>query len=330
MYVRSELKPSIILWFCWRHVVFFIAYSAVVYYLFHQLDCKWVGIPFLPVGTIGTAVAFYVGFKNNASYERLWEGRKIWGSIANLSRAIAGLAGTASADGDGIKSDIVKRQIAWCNLLRLQLRGAAAGRNSHKTAPEVGLIRKLYGTAYDTETAGLYMERNLPGAELARVQNTNNPAYKLLELQMKDVAQLVATGAISREISEKLSECLIECFKEQGASERIKSFPFPRQYAYFSGIFVWIFLLLLPCGLVEELAKAPSGLDWMVVPFATLISWMFITMEQVGDSSEDPFEMGLNDVPLTAICRGIEIDLLQSIGADRVPEPVRPIADILL
>lgn len=89
--------------------------------------------------------------------------------------------------------------------------------------------------------------------------------------------------------------------------------------------------MLLPFGLIDELAKSASNsLDWMVVPFSTLISWMFITMEQVGDSSEDPFELGLNDVPITSICRSIEIELKQFLGDTEVPPALVPVADIML
>ena len=52
---------------------------------------RWLGISFVPVATIDTAVAFYVGFKNNQAYERLWEARKLWGLITNTSRSFAAM-----------------------------------------------------------------------------------------------------------------------------------------------------------------------------------------------------------------------------------------------
>ncbi|CAN5180109.1 hypothetical protein BH11CYA1_BH11CYA1_15950 [soil metagenome] len=96
--------------------------------------------------------------------------------------------------------------------------------------------------------------------------------------------------------SEHMAVILNDCIKEQGSCERLKTFPFPRQYAYFSGVYVWILL----------------------------------TMEQVGDSSEDPFSMGLNDVPISAICRDIEIELLEILGEINLPEKIAPVADVLL
>ncbi|MFN8554235.1 MAG: bestrophin family ion channel [Candidatus Obscuribacterales bacterium] len=334
MYVRSSIRPSIILWFCWRHLVFFTLYSAAAVYAFEVLDWKFAAIPFLPVGTIGTAVAFYVGFKNNASYERLWEGRKIWGSITNLSRAFGALVlalGPNKPIESKLQHRLIHRQIAWCNTLKLSLRSYPAHRNAHKTSTEVALIESIFKEKFDRETLAQYLERSITAEDKLHMDGSSNPALSLLQLQLRDIEELANLSDTHSSVCEKMTDTMIECIKEQGACERLKNFPFPRQYAYFSEVFVWIFLLLLPFGLIDELSKATNtGLTLLVVPFSVLISWMFITMEQVGDSSEDPFELALNDVPLSAICRTIEIELLQMIGETNLPEPILPVADILL
>lgn len=329
MYIRNDIKPSIICWFCWKHVLFFFLYSFSVYICFHKLGWKFVSIPFLPVGTIGTAVAFYVGFKNNASYERLWEARKIWGNIANLCRAFSMvLNGVPDTDGE-LRQTLVRRQITWCKMLSLQLRENVAIRNSHKIPPEVTLVQKVYGNQFHRESVKDFLKKCVSNPDRDVLLSSRNPALKVLEIQTKDVVGLPIKSEGSTMMLERIVEILVECVKEQGAAERLKSFPFPRQYAHFSNIFVWIFLLLLPFGLIDEMTKATS-FDWLTVPFSTLISWMFITMEQVGDSSEDPFEMGLNDVPMSAICRNVEIELLSMLGLTDLPESVSPIGDILL
>lgn len=329
MYIRSDIKPSIICWFCWKHVLFFFLYSLAIYACFHKLGWKFVSIPFLPVGTIGTAVAFYVGFKNNASYERLWEARKIWGSIANLCRAFSMVLSAVPNIDFELRQALVKRQISWCKLLSLQLRESVAIRNSNKNPPEVTLVQKVYGKQFQRESVKDFLRAAIPSPDRDVLLSSADPALKLLEIQTKDVMALAIESDQSIMMLERIVEILVECVKEQGAAERLKSFPFPRQYAHFSNIFVWIFLLLLPFGLIDEMTKVTS-FDWLIVPFSTLISWMFITMEQVGDSSEDPFEMGLNDVPMSAICRNVEIELLSMLGIADLPKPVSPVGDILL
>ena len=52
----------------------------------HALGYEGFKVPRLPLSVIGTAVAFHIGFKNNSSYDRMWEARKIWGAIVNSSR----------------------------------------------------------------------------------------------------------------------------------------------------------------------------------------------------------------------------------------------------
>ena len=136
---------------------------------------------------------------------------------------------------------------------------------------------------------------------------------------------------------DQMQSVLEELYNLQGKCERIKNTPFPRQYGYFSKVFTWIFVLLLPFGLLDvfedDAMSNPEGmLQWYVflmIPFSVLISWIFTTMEIVGDNSEDPFEGRLNDVPMTALCRTIEIDLRDMLDEKDLPEPVAPKDNIL-
>ena len=128
----------------------------------------------------------------------------------------------------------------------------------------------------------------------------------------------------------EMERMLVEFYNQQGACERIKSFPFPRQYAFFSYVFVWLFIIVLPFGLLTEMAKMSSWHVWLTVPFFTVIAWVFNTMEVVGDTSENPFENSINDVPMTAICRNIEIDLRDLLGETDLPKRVQAVNNILM
>lgn len=336
MYVRRNIRPSLILWFCWKEVIFFIALSSIVYWLYSHVHCQWLAVPFLPVGTIGTAVAFYIGFKNNSSYERLWEGRKIWASITNLSR-YWGMLVSAIHDDEisptvltSIKQRLIRRQLDWCNVLRLQLRQTADYWNPERLPPEAQLMRAVGLSGEPQLDYKRYLADTVQLSDRPKLQVNSNPASALLQIQLEDILQLNRENQLPDLQTEQMANVINECIKEQGSCERIKTFPFPRQYAYFSGVYVWIFLLLLPFSLLSELPKSGAVPDWMMVPFSTLLSWIFLTMEQVGDTSEDPFSMSLNDVPITAICRNIEIELLEMLGETELPPKVMPVTDILL
>ena len=127
---------------------------------------------------------------------------------------------------------------------------------------------------------------------------------------------------------------LDELFSIQGKSERIKNFPYPRQYATLGHLFVWIFLLLLPFGIIPEFAKIGANLEgnfiflspyfvWLAIPFCAAVSWVFHTMERIGRVGENPFEGSANDVPISTIARGIEIDLRQMLDEDDESIPVQ-------
>jgi putative membrane protein len=116
-----------------REIVVFILIAFTPTFLYEVFDLKWLTIPWLPVALIGTALAFIIGFKNNASYDRLWEARKIWGSIVNLSRTwgimvrdfINNFKGSISVSDSQLKeihTRLIYRHISWLTALRFQLR----------------------------------------------------------------------------------------------------------------------------------------------------------------------------------------------------------------
>ena len=122
-------------------------------------------------------------------------------------------------------------------------------------------------------------------------------------------------------------------FTLQGKSERIKNFPYPRQYASLSYHFVWIFTMMLPLGIIPEFSRLGLELSndypmlsdyfvWLAVPFCATVSWVFNTMERIGRNGENPFEGTPNDVPISTIARGIEIDMRQQLGekGDSIPD----------
>ena len=128
----------------------------------------------------------------------------------------------------------------------------------------------------------------------------------------------------------KLQSLLNEFYDWQGKSERIKKFPFPRQYGAISNIFIGIFIFLLPFGLVTEFTKMGEIAIWLNIPFTVIVAWVFIVMELVGDYSENPFEGMGNDIPMLSLCRTIEIDLREMMGESDLPAPIEPINNVLM
>lgn len=122
-----------VLWWTQKYILIFLIYDAAVVSAYYFLELHWLVIPWAPLMLIGIAVAFYLGFKNNSAYERLWEGRKIWGGIVNASRSFAVMAsnfinndeaGERKSDDDlaQIKKRVVHRHVAWLHALTFELR----------------------------------------------------------------------------------------------------------------------------------------------------------------------------------------------------------------
>ena len=99
------------------------------------------------------------------------------------------------------------------------------------------------------------------------LKDRKNVATQLIRLQGDDLKKLVEKGFIEEFRQMEMMRALEEFYNLQGKCERIKNTPLPRQYAYFSGVFVWIFILLLPFGLVGLFAEMGHNFDWLTIPF---------------------------------------------------------------
>ena len=116
-----------------RFIINFLIYDSIIVALYLLVGWEWLNLPWQPISLIGIAVAFYLGFKNNSSYERLWEARKIWGGIVNASRSFTVMArdfvNNDNAEIDqspeqlnSIRKRLVYRHVAWLRALSYELR----------------------------------------------------------------------------------------------------------------------------------------------------------------------------------------------------------------
>jgi putative membrane protein len=317
----------------------FVIVAAVPTLLWTVAGWRWLTVPWVPVALIGTAVAFLTGFKNNASYGRLWEARKVWGAIVNTSRIWAIMvmdfiseteAPSAKGDSRSLRERLIHRHIAWLTALRHQLRQPRAWENMQQPHNAAYRARARYKVPeweakLEDELAAL-----LDPAEVSYVLAKKNPATHLIALQSRELRELAETGALSEFRHVEMERTLAELYNEQGASERIKNFPYPRQFATLNLFFIWLFIVLVPLGLLQEFAKFHDSLVWLTVPASVIVSWVFHTMEKIGESSENPFEGSANDVPITAMSRTIEIDLREMLEEGAIPPAVQPVNNVLM
>jgi putative membrane protein len=157
-------------------------------------------------------------------------------------------------------------------------------------------------------------------------------------MQSMAAKELKETNEIPINYFIEIEKAINMFFDLQARSERIKNFPYPRQYSTINKFFINLFCLLLPFGMLKEFDRLNESLTglmkghmiWLVVPFSVIISWMYTSLEQVGESSENPFEGNANDVPISQISRNIEIDLRQMLGETHLPAELLPKNNIIL
>jgi len=166
--------------------------------------------------------------------------------------------------------------------------------------------------------------------EKVLVTSKSNVATQLIAQQSRDLRELHAQGLIHELRHVEMQNMLVDLYGQQGKCERIKNFPYPRQYATLNLMFVRLFNTLVPFGMLGEFAKLGAGFVWLTIPFTALVAWVFMMMERIGESTENPFEGSANDVPITAMTRTIEIDLREMLGESNVPKPLQPVNHILM
>lgn len=306
-------------------------------FTFKYLQWEWVAIPWLPVSLIGTAVAFYVGFKNNQSYDRVWEARKIWGSITNLSRSFGATTrafitadpsrGFSKTEAETEVKILMYRHIAWLHAMKHSMRQRTAWEHN---LPASNRQRRFFERHIDFSTFDVDASVYLTKEELDWIKQKKNAATQLLDRQSQHIAELRSKKWIDEFKQIELQRLITDMYAEQGATERIKNTPLPRQYSTSSHIFILIFTYLLPFAMLKEFEKLDGGnLIWLMLPFNLIVSWVFSLMEYTGDYSENPFEGLLNDIPIYSIVRNIEIDLRDMLGEQNLPERMKPVVDVL-
>jgi putative membrane protein len=335
MHSGKSYKLSEFLVWTRRNIFWLLILGVVPTVLYQVFDAKWLAIPWTVVALVGTATAFIVGFKNQQTYNRTWEARQIWGAAMGASKSWAIMCRDFLENSDQSR-ELIYRHFAWFTALRYQLR---TGRNWESSSKAYFREYKQYYSVPENETP---LEEELikyiSEEEIQYILSTNNRAAQLISLQSLQLKEFHKAELIETFRFLEMHKALRDFCEHQGKSERIKNFPYPRQYATINNFFVRLFCLLLPFGMLREFDKLNEGVSgflhgkmvWLVIPFSILISWVYTSLEQVGESTENPFEGSANDVPISQMCRTTEIDIREMLGETDLPPALQPQNNIIL
>lgn len=254
-------------------------------------------LPDLPVAIaafLGTAISLILSFKLNQTYDRWWEARKVWGAVVNDSRSLVRQVLSFTSDvavGDEqvgtLVRGIARRQIAWCYCLGQSLRG-------------------LDWREHTID--------HLDDAEVEELERHDNRPVALLQLHARALSSLAARAALTDYQRVAVDDTLTRLTDSMGKAERIRKTVFPKTYRMFLKAFIYVFITVLSISLGEV-----EG--YWEIAVTTAISTPFLLLERTSRQMQDPFSNRPTDTPVTAIARTVEINILQLLGEEDIPEP---------
>ena len=286
-----------------------VVITAVVEVANNYVDLDRPALSVAAVTLLVTALSIFLVFRVNEAYQRWWEARTLWGAIVNDSRSLARQVlslltptpGDASSEREvrAMQREMVLRQIAWVNALRLGLR------RQDELEP---------------------LEPFLPPGESEQLADIADRPSQLMLTQARCLAEARAAGQLGEMAQHRIETTITSLQNAQGGCERIKKTPFPDRVVFFTRLCAWSLAIVIPVALMAK-SDGFDPIDYVVLPFMMLA---FLITERLGAELKNPFENRPNDTPMTAICRTIEIGLLQQLGEEEVPPPLEPENGVLM
>jgi putative membrane protein len=262
------------------------------------------------VGVFATVVGIFIAFRFNEAYNRWWEARILWGGMVNASRTFgrqvttlltADRVATLETDAEArdVQRELVYRQLAYVNALRLQLR-------DQPVFPEIDVY--------------------LNSKEAQELRSAKNVATQLNQRQGRRLASLLDADPSATLILTQIDSTLEELTELQGGMERINNTAFPDRVIFTTSVLVWAVAILIAVAFIEP----QRGVAWFEFLAVLVVVISFLRVKQLGEELNDPFDDQPNDTPMTALSRTIEIDLRQQLGETDIPEPLQPIDGVLM
>ena len=301
-----------------------VSVAAVLAYIFAGFSVPWA-----VVLVLGTTVSLVSGFKNSQVLSRSSEALAAFSQIASSSRILASVSCDFLAP--DVARQLLYRHLAWLTALRFSLRRPMPWETMSRGANRE-YRRRYYHIAEDLSSVEIELKALL-GDDGVAIARRDQPALELLHQQAQQFNALLKADTVPSSIYGEFMRVLRDCHDQQAKCDRIKNTPYPRQYAIVTTMFVWIFVTLLPFGAVPIFAALGTSIPpvvaiWLTVPFTVLLGWIYLSLDQVGESTSNPFEGGPNDVPMSQTCRDIEIELRSRLGETALPPRLEPVNGI--
>lgn len=241
------------------------------------LDRK-ISLPSLPLTLLASALVVLTSFRNSSAYNRWWEARTLWGAMVNNSRSFARQVLTLVEDEgelNPVKAVLLRRHVAFVKCLSAHLKG---------------------------ESCGDEVQSLITREEYARRHETNNFPNDILNTSAALLAKEYKAGRLDSIRLARLESTMVELSNCQGGMERIANTPLPYPYVAFPRLFISLFCVILPIGLVDTLG-------WYTPLASTVVGFMLLAIEKIGTDLQSPFKASEHEIQMTKLCENIERNL---------------------
>jgi len=292
MYTRDSNPIPLLIRAYKKVFIWYFPYLLFIYVLYEFVGIEELDIKMSIATVLGVSIALLLGFRTASAYERWWEARKIWGAIVNDSRTLVRQLITFT-NPNQIPSEakrIAGLQIAWIYSLKNSLRGENPLSESQKY---------------------------LSDGDVEKIRESSNKPNEILKLIGIELNKMKISAYIDSYQFISLDHTVKNLCDHMGKSERIRNTVFPIQYASFAKVGVILFVFMLPYGMLFSTGP-------FMILICLLVSFFFIMIETVAHYLQDPFHNRPSDTPMSALCRTIEINILELIEENEKPEPLTP------
>ena len=292
--LRGSVLPKV-----YPQILLISLISAFITNVQHIFPSSFSSYSVAPFTLLGIALSLFLGFRNNASYQRWWEARGLWGQLVYDARSLCRQALSYIDEDNPMGRDTQRRlihlSIAFSHAVRHRLR---------ETSPWEDI------------------ERFVEPVHHSKMRQAKNLPDYLMRLMGKELGYCRQQHLLSEQMVQNMDERLNSMTVVLAACERIYNTPLPFAYTLLVHRTTYLYCFMLPFGLV-------SSLGWVTPLICGVIAYTFFGLDALSEELEEPFGLAPNQLALTALSRTIEINLLEALGETDLPQDIVPIQGYL-
>jgi putative membrane protein len=271
----------------------------------------------VPFSLMGLALAIFLGFRNSAAYDRYWEARKLWGELLHHARSLARQVLTLTRLPPWVPLADAAAPQAGSLALEADAGAAAGDVRQRMIRRTVGFAHALRHHLRASEGTADLQPWLAPGEQAAFARSQLGHDL-LLRLNGQDLGDCLRAGQLDPQIASRIDYHLSGLAAVAAGCERIKTTPIPFAYTLLLHRTAYLYCFLLPFGLVDQIG--------FMTPFVVaIVAYTFFGLDALGDEIEEPFGLRAHHLPLDSLCRMVEINLLEAMGARDLPPALEPV-----